>query len=216
MKKTDYIKVLFIYLIFFVQSSVALSQTTGDIITLKGYFIVSSFDTTFKSGCDLNIKNTTSITGDSMICGDGNFYKNISVIKYVKPKNLDLKQIDKFSYQIKLQKNEHYIYLSIDPFILSEADKGDSSIIKNVDLLNAVKQNQITADQIQKEIERLKIDFKKKKHCDILMEISVKVLVLPKRKKPITFNDPCGLDQYLILFDKKNKIKALKVIDDSF
>lgn len=183
---------------------------------LEGYIIVSCFDTTIKSGCDLDIKKTTSITGDSMICGDGNFYKNISCIKYVDPKNLDLTKIDHFNYQIKLQKDEHYIYLSTNPFILSEADNGDSAISKNTDLIYGIRQNQITADKIQKQIEKLHLDFEKKSHYNVLMKVSVKVLILPRRKKPTTFKDPIGLDQYLLLFDKKNKIKKVKVINDPF
>ena len=80
------------------------SQVVGEEYVLKGYFIVSCFDTTLKSSCDLNIESTTVITGDSMTCGDGVFYKNISVIKYVNPQNIDLNKIDNFSYQIQLQK----------------------------------------------------------------------------------------------------------------
>lgn len=209
-------KEIIITLLLLLNFSIGFAQKTGDTYLLKGYLIVSCFDTTIKSGCDLNIKKTTSITGDSMTCGDGIFYKNISEIKYVNPKNIDLKQIDEFSYQVKLQKDEHNVYLSTDPVILSEADNGDSAIIKNTDLINSIKQNQITADEIQKQIEKLNLDFKKKRHYYVLMEVSVKVLILPERKKTTTFTDPCGLDQYLILFNKKNIIKTVKIIKDPF
>lgn len=215
-RKIHHMKEIIITLLLLIKLCVGFAQKAGDTYILNGYFIVSCYDTTIKSGCDLNIRKTTSIAGDSMSCGDGNFYRNISVIKYVDPKNFDLKQIDEFSYQVKLQKDEHNVYLSTDPIILSEADNGDSVIIKNADLINSIKQNQITADEIQKQIEKLNLDFKKKRHYYVLMEVSVKVLILPKRKKPTTFTDPCGLDQYLILCDKNNIIKAVKVIKDPF
>ena len=192
------------------------SQTIGELVTLKGYIIVSSFKTSIKSGCTLNIKTTKSIAGDSMTCGDGNFYKNISVIKYVKPENLDLNKIDNFNYQIRLQKDEHFLYLSTNPLILLEASKGDSAILKKNELIEGIQSNQITADSIQNLIDKLNLDFKKKRHYYILMEVELKVMVLPKRNKPKTFKDPCGLDQYVIIQDKTNQIKTVKIIIDPF
>lgn len=207
-------KAFYIFFILLFQTSIGLSQATGDILTLKGYFIVSCFDTTIMSGCDLNIKKTGSITGDSMTCGDGNFYRNISIITYVDPVNLDLKQIDKFSYQVELQKNEHMVFLSTDPSILSES--GDSSLSRDTILIQAIQKNQITAEEIQKQIDRLHLNFKEKNHYYVLMEVSVKVLILPERKKPTTYVDPFGLQQYLLLYDEDNQIKKVKVIEDPF
>ncbi len=151
-----------------------------------------------------------------MTCGDGNFYKNISVIYYVNPDDLDLKQIDNFDYQVKLQKDEHEVYLTTNPLILLEASKGDSAILHKNELVNGVQNNQITADAIQKQIDNLNLDFKQKRHYYVLMNVSLSVVVLPKRSKPKTYKDPMGYNQCVILQDKSNKIKTVKVIKDPF
>ena len=204
-------KKLILILICF-QSLSTYAQNNENIYSLDGYFIVSCFDTTLNNGCDLNIATTESITGDNMTCGDGNFYKNISTIMYVNTKDLDLKQIDDFEYRVGLQKNEHHAYLSTNPLILLEASNGDSIILSQSKLVSKINENQKTADLIQRKIDKLHLDFKDRRHYYILMKISIKVINLPKRTKPKTYTDPCGLDQYLILYDKKNKIKVEKVI----
>lgn len=184
--------------------------------TLIGYFIVSCFDTTIKNNCDLYIKTIKDVSGDSMTCGDGNFYKNISTIMYVKTTDLDLNKIDDFNYQIKLQAKEQNAYLSINPLILLDASKRDSSVLKNNLLVKSIEQNQITAELIQKQIENFKLFFKIKKHYYILLRVSIKVIALPPRIKPVKYKDPMGIDQYIILWDKKNEIEGVKVIQDPF
>ena len=205
-------KTIFFYFFIFYLSFNASSQTVGDIDTLDGYFIVSSFNKNTKCNCNLDIKSTKMVSGDSMICGDGNFYKNISTIKYIRAEDLDLKKIGDTKYQKSLLQNEHYTYLTTNPSILLEGSKGDSTILQNVKLVNNIVQNKITADLIQTQIEKLKLDYTETKHYYILMKVSVKVLILPKRKNTSKFHNPHGFDQFLILQDKSNKIKVIKSI----
>jgi hypothetical protein len=199
-------------LIFFIHSLYGYSQNPGRVHTLKGYFIVTCFDSTIKSRCGLDVKSSRSITGESMTCGDGSYYKNISVIKYISPADLDLTRIDSFRYQARIQADEHYVYLSVNPLILVEAAKGDSSILHNAKLVRRIRRNQKTAEQIQEQIEQLNLDFKKRIFYDVLMEVSVKVTDLPERVRPKTFHDNGGLDQYVILHHRSNKIKAVKYL----
>ena len=210
------LKTFLLFSVFFIQNLSVYSQIIGKVHILKGYFIVSCFDTSIKNGCDLNIKTIKSITGDSRTCGDGNFYKNISSIKYVKTEDLDLNQIDNFKYNVSIQKDKQYIFLTTNPQILLEANEGDSAILDSSELVRSILENQTTAELIQKQINKLKLDFKKKRHYYVLLDVSIKVIDLPKRIIPVTYRDNSGFDQFIILFDKKNKIKKVKIIKDPF
>lgn len=193
-------------------SNQGISQIKHEPYTLSGYFIVTSFDTSMRSGCDLNIATTSSIYGDSMICGDGNFYKNVSTIDYLNPEDVDIDQIDDLMYYAKLQNKQCVTYLSINPLILLEVSNADSSILNDSTIVECIKNNQHTAELFQEQIELLDLNFKKSNMYAILMKGSFRVLDLNKRKKVEGFKAPHGLDQHLILHDKANKLKAVKII----
>lgn len=176
---------------------------------LNGYFIVSCFSP--KYNC---IDKGIFLNNKSLQLQDCNIYKSISTISYVKTNDLDLKQIDDFNYRIKLQEKENEVYLSNNPLILLEANRGDSSILKKNDLFLSIQQNIITAELIESEIEKLKLDFKNDMHFYVLLKGSVSVIDLPPRVKNPNVKDSGGVDQYLILRNDKNNVEGIKIIKD--
>ncbi len=172
---------------------------------LNGYFIVSCFSPSYNC-LDIFLNNK------SLAPHDCNFYKSISSISFVKTNDLDLKQIDDFTYRVKLQEKENKVYLSNNPLILLEISKGDSAILKKNDLFLGIQQNILTADLIEGAIEKLRLDFKNDRHFYVLLKVSVSVVDLPPRAKTSNVVDPMGVDQYLILWDDENKITGVKII----
>lgn len=178
---------------------------------LIGYFIVGCFSPEY------NCKNFDPGLGSKTpLLRECNFYKSISSIKYVKLNDLDLKKIDDFNYQIKLQEKENDVYLSNNPLILLETNNGDSSILKKNDLFLSIQQNIITAELIESAIEKLKLNFKNVRHHDVLLKVSVTVIDLPQITKTPNDTPKMAVDKYLILQDDKNKVEGVKIIKNPF
>ena len=211
-------KASFILILSLIISTQSFGQAKVESEILKGYFIINCCDSKIKSGCSLNIKtiNAFNPESDSKSCGDGNFYKNISQIRYISPANIDLDQIDDFTYQCEIQKYQHVTYLSANPLILLDVNKGDSNILQNLDLVNSIKNNLKTAQIIQNQIDNCKLNFEKKMCYDVLMYGTLVVLRLADRHTPKTYTNPLGYNQHLILSDQRNKIKKVKILKNPF
>jgi hypothetical protein len=195
---------------------VARAQAAGSFQQLTGYFLVDCYVETLKSNCTLDIASLKAVEGDSMSCGDGAFYKNISTIYYVAPQALDLRYIDNFAYRVNLQGRQHQVYLSINPLILRGAGPTAGALRRNLQVVNAIKQNQATADLLQQQVDRLQLDFTKKRWYTVLLHGTMSVLVLPDRQAPKTYATPMGYHQYLLLQDKGNRVRVAHLLKDAF
>jgi hypothetical protein len=165
--------------------------------------------------CDFSSIPLRIISSDSISCGDGAYYKNIGSISFISASNLDLNQVDDFSYQVSIQQYEHAVYISVNPMILLLANNGDSAILQDTYYVQAIENNQKTADLIQKRIDRFHLDFENKQHYYVLLKVKIKVLKLPNRTIPKSYTSPFGYKQYVILYDPSNRIKAVKVIGNT-
>ncbi len=124
--------------------------------------------------------------------------------------------MDDFSYRVSLQQYEHAVYISVNPMILLLANDGDSAILQDTNYVQAIVNNQKTADLIQKRIDGFHLDFKRKRHYYVLLKVKIKVLKLPNRTIPKNYTNPSGYkQQYVILYDPSNRIKAVKVIENT-
>jgi hypothetical protein len=179
---------------------------------LSGYFVMLCYISSHKCPCGLSIARTNQITGDDSVnclC-DGAYYKNVSIIYFVKKGDLDESKIDDFSYFSKLAPKEIQMFLSTDAAILQDAWKKDSLLIKDTTLIKQVQGNTTTAELFQAQIDQSKFDFTKKRYCRILIKGEVTALRLKNRTKSKSH----GLNekQYLFLNDPNNHLEFVKII----
>jgi hypothetical protein len=195
----------FLLILTLIHCSIIFAQKKNAVQELEGYLIVPSNDSVIMKGCSLNMKSTASYC---KICGDWNIYKNIgSIMFFVSPNYLDTNMINNFDYETELQGVEQFIYLSTNPAIV-----GNTQLIKKYNAAPGFMENQKTADSIQSQIEKLKLDYTKGYMYKILLKVKIKVIALPDRIKDPRVSDPMGIKQYAIIYDKQNTIELVKLL----
>lgn len=209
-------KALLPLLLLLLASLTSQAQAVGAHIPLTGYFIVDCIAKSFKNSCNLDIASLKAVDGDSMTCGDGAFYGNISSITYVAPQDIDMRYIDDFNYQVALQGRQHRVYLSTNPLILRAAGPAYASLRNNQAVVRAIEGNRRTAKLLQHSITQQHHNFRRKKACSVLIYGTLYVVVLPPRPMPLTYRSPLGTDQYLLLDVSNNRIQCSRVLKDPF
>jgi len=179
---------------------------------LSGYFEMLCYASSKKCPCGLSISSTDDITGNvehaNCLC-DGCYYKNVSLIRYIRTNDLDPNKMDDVHYQTKIASKEMQMFLSIDKAILQDAWKKDSLLLKDSTLIKQVESNTVTADLFQAQIDQAKVDFVKKKHYKILVKGEVTALRLKNCPDARGLNK----EQYLFLNDTANHLEFVKIIN---
>lgn len=179
-------------------------------ITLDGYFFLYYWrDPADNDSICFNFKSLK----DRVTCGDNAYYKNIGHIYYIPLAELDINRLynDKDSeYRIHLQLKQKNVFLCSNSHILLETETNPQDNHNNINLLNAIKLNNITAEIIQKESEKIIGNHQDFMAEEVLLRIRCYTIKL-KDKETINYgNGTVTVDQYLILYDKTNKFNALR------
>jgi hypothetical protein len=206
-------KVFHLFLLL-ISASVFSQEIKYKPVKLKGYILMYSYDSSIMSNCGIDLDSIKRIYGYGCKCGDGNIYKNIGPMLFIPEESVKKDSLDYFPYRCSVQDEEHYIFMTTNKNALLEISEGDSAILNDTTLVNAIASNIKTAISIQNRLVQLDIDYGKFQTKWILIKARFKVLAYSekieyKNRDIISFRK----NPYLLIYDPWNEFTVIKVLD---